>query len=116
MLKALKSLEQAEFYCLGELDGRALVHVAKGELRKGHSMSAMGSSLLALSETFAGEAMGHTAEFNLVNTSDGCLVTIRVAGEAKDYVLSLGVDGLKTPAIALRSALDVASAIAPLLP
>jgi predicted regulator of Ras-like GTPase activity (Roadblock/LC7/MglB family) len=113
---ALARADQVMFFCLGHVDGRALTVVSRHPDKKANSIAAMSSSLLALSETFAKEAISSSAAYSLVSAAQGCLVAVRVPCAANCYVLSLGTDGSESIAAALRTALDSANAIARLLP
>ncbi|MCB1605905.1 MAG: hypothetical protein KDI71_02865 [Xanthomonadales bacterium] len=114
--KYLGRYENSLFISLGELDGRALVFVSRLGEQKQHGISALSSSSLALAETFVKETLGGQAQYGLVNSESGNLVTVRVPKPDRGYVLSLGTDRQASPAIALRAALDAASEVSALLP
>ncbi len=111
---ALKTDQQNTFLCLGRLDGRPVMLVRRTNSTNANNVSALGCSLLALSETFAKEAVEGEADYSLVSTRAGSLVTVRVRLEPEDFVLSLGTDGSNTIGAALRAGLDCAKALSEL--
>ncbi len=101
---------------IGTADGRAFAHAAQpGQQVEAPRIAAVASSLLALSESFSGEALGSRAEYNSIATPRGTIVIVRVPTRARAHVLCLWADKSENFAMALRVALDCAAQTAALI-
>ena len=78
-------------------------------------VAAVASSLLALSESFSGEALGSRTEYNSIATPRGTIVIVRVPTRARAHVLCLWADKSENFAMTLRTALDGAAQTAALI-
>ena len=101
------------FACLGTVDGRLIA--AHSSAQDNSRLAAMACSLLALSESFAKEALRGNCMHSTVVTSQGVIVSVRVPASRRSYVLSIGADAGETMAMVLRHALDTAEKIAGIL-
>lgn len=99
------------FACIGTADGR-LVAARRGD---GARTAAMTSSLLALSESFAKEALRSPCMYSTIVTRHGCIVTVRIPSDRRSHVLSVGADATETLAMVLRHALDAAAQLAEII-
>lgn len=101
---------------VGSADGRAYAHGCQpGQRVDAPRIAAIASSLLALSESFSGEALRSRAEYNSIATPHGTIVIVRVPSAARAHVLCLWADQSENFAMTLRVALDSASRLAPLI-
>jgi len=99
---------------LSAVDGR-LVAAASGSTRSDvdpQRVSALTSSLLALSESFAREVRGGRCTHATVSMESGSIVTVRVPTARQLHVLSVCTDPSANLAMALRWTLDTARRIA----
>lgn len=103
------------FACLGTVDGRLVASAASNTHSSPQNLSAMTSSLLALSESFVKEALRSSCSFTLVSTLHGAIVTVRVPSESRTYALSIGADTSQVIAMTLRATLDMADDVAKLI-
>lgn len=102
------------FASLSAVDGR-LVAAASGPTRSDvdpQRVSALTSSLLALSESFAREVRGGRCSHATVSMEVGSVVTVRVPTSRQLHVLSVCADQSANLAMALRWTLDTAKKIA----
>lgn len=102
------------FASLSSVDGR-LVAAASGPTRSDvepQRISALTSSLLALSESFAREIRGGRCTHATVSMEAGSVVTVRVPTQRQLHVLSVCTDQSANLAMALRWTLDTATNIA----
>lgn len=101
---------------LGTADGRAFAHACRsGQRVEAPRIAAIATSLLALSESFSGEALRSRAEYNSIATPHGTIVVVRVPTEARAHVLCLWADQSENFAMTLRVALDTAAHVATLI-
>jgi len=101
------------FACLGTADGRLVA--APGATAAGQRNAAMSSSLIALCESFAREALKSACTHSMVVTEHGTIVSVRVPDSRRAHVLAVGADASCTAALVLRTALDTATAVARIL-
>lgn len=102
------------FASLSSVDGR-LVAAASASTRSDvdpQRVSALTSSLLALSESFAREVRGGRCTHATVSMEAGSVVTVRVPTVRQLHVLSVCTDQSANLAMALRWTLDTAKKIA----
>lgn len=108
----LRRAPALKFACVGSADGRLLASVGSGN---GNRLAAMTSSMLALGESFARDALGSRCDYAVVSTSAGAIVIVRLPHQGTGYMLSIGSDGSEVLASTLRAALDTAARIAAIL-
>ena len=101
-----------KFACVGSADGRLLASAGAGS---GDRLAAMTSSMLALGESFARDALGGRCDYAAISTSAGAIVIVRLPHQGTGYMLSIGSDGTEVLASTLRAALDTAGRIATIL-
>lgn len=75
-------------------------------------ITAISSSLLALSESFARETLAGRASYSSISTDLGSIVIVRVPSRTQSLALCLAVDKSESFAMALRFALDTAAEMA----
>lgn len=107
--------ENLRFACLGTVDGRLWAFARRQEADAGPRLAAITSSLLALCETFAREALRSRCLYNVMSAEHGVVVTVRVPCRSARFALSLAAGESETVAMALRFALDAASDLAGVL-
>ena len=100
------------FACVGTADGRLLAHASRDGAAGGERIAAMTSSMLALAESFARDALQGRCNYSVVSTPAGSIVVVRVPHRARAYMFSAGSDGSEVLASTLRAALDAAGKIA----
>ena len=101
---------------IGTADGRAFAHAGQpGHQVEAPRIAAIASSLLALSESFSGEALRSRAQYNSIATPHGTIVIVRVPTRTRAHVLCLWADKSENFAMALRVALDCAAQTAALI-
>lgn len=98
---------------MATVDGRAFAHGS----REGHAVeaariAAVASSLLALSESFSGEALRSRARYNTIATDRGTIVIVRVPSQARAHALCVWADSSENFAMTLRFSLDTAERLA----
>jgi predicted regulator of Ras-like GTPase activity (Roadblock/LC7/MglB family) len=103
------------FACVGTADGRLFAQVGRDGAVGGERIAAMTSSMLALGESFAKDALRGRCEYSIVSTQVGSIVVVRVPHRARGYMLSVGSDGSEVLASTLRAALDSAERIAAII-
>ncbi len=109
-LEALMKRSPAlRFACVGTADGRLFAKAGSGS---GDRLAAMTSSMLALGESFARDALGGRCDYSVAATPVGSIVIVRVPHPGSGYMLSVGSDGTEVLASTLRAALDSAGRIA----
>lgn len=115
-LQALLQRSQAvRFACLGTVDGRSWAFESHTEAADAARMSAFTSSLLALCEAFARDAIRSRCRYNVIAAEHGVIVTVRVPCSSERFALSVATGSDETVAMALRHALDAADDIASVL-
>jgi predicted regulator of Ras-like GTPase activity (Roadblock/LC7/MglB family) len=110
--RLLQHATALRFACLGTADGRLLASVDADARSTGERIAAMTSSLLALSESFAKDALRSHCNYSVVATEHGSIVVVRVPHVGRGYMLSVGSDGSELMALTLRAALDAAERLA----
>lgn len=102
------------FACLSLVDGRVVSHTTRdtGTGAIGARVAAMTSSTLALAEAFAQESLGGRCDHATFSSDGGAVVVVRVPASERIFTLSVGMDRSETLAMALRIALDAATALA----
>ncbi len=108
--KVLDQTPSINMACLGTADGR--LFAAQTGSTNGQRFAAMTSSLIALSESFAKEALRSQCTYSLVATPHGVVICVRVPSKRGHYVLSVGADATESMALVLRRALDSSEALA----
>lgn len=103
------------FACVGTADGRLFADVRRDGAASGERIAAMTSSMLALGESFAKDALRGRCEYSVVSTEVGSIVVVRVPHHGRGYMLSVGSDGSEVLASTLRAALDSAERIAAII-
>lgn len=111
----LRRSEALRFACLGTVDGRAWAFARQQEASEAPRLAAITSSLLALCETFAREALRSRCLYNVMSAEHGVVVTVRVPCRSGRFALSLAASEAETVAMALRYALDAAQDLAGVL-
>lgn len=111
----LRRSDGLRFACLGTVDGRAWAFERRLGATDSARLSAISSSLLALCETFAREALSSRCQYNVINAEHGVVVTVRIPSRSSRFALSLGADDSETLAMVLRYALDAAQELAVVL-
>lgn len=95
---------------VGSPDGRAHAHAARaGHVFDAARVSAMASSLLALSASFSKEVLGKRLHYSSISTDGGTVVFVRTGTAEGARVLSLWADRSTNLGLVLRAALDAAS-------
>jgi len=101
-----------KFASLSTVDGRSFAQAsARDDDAAAHRIAAMSSSLLALSESFAREALRGNSSFTTISTEHGAIVVVRVPTRKRNHVLAIGSDASDVMALTLRYALDAAAEI-----
>ena len=100
------------FACVGTADGRLFAQATRDGRTGGERIAAMTSSMLALGESFAKDALRGRCEYSVVSTHVGSIVVVRVPHRGRSYMLSVGSDGSEVLASTLRAALDASERIA----
>ena len=95
----LRRAPALKFACVGSADGRLLASVGAGS---GDRLAAMTSSMLALGESFARDALGGRCDYAVISTSVGAIVIVRLPHQGTGYMLSIGSDGTEVLASTLR--------------
>jgi predicted regulator of Ras-like GTPase activity (Roadblock/LC7/MglB family) len=108
--------DHTRFVCLSSVDGRLLGVAGSADRSVGQRIAAISSSLLGLAETFSREALRTTAKYNLISSTEGAIVVVRVPSSSHKFALALCADNTETVAFALRNALDLSESVARLLP
>ena len=115
-LEALLERSRAlRFACVGTADGRLFAQAAREPGFGGERIAAMTSSMLALGESFAKDALHARCDYSVISTGAGAIVVVRIAHHTKGYMLSVGSDRTEVLASTLRSALDAADRLSRLL-
>jgi predicted regulator of Ras-like GTPase activity (Roadblock/LC7/MglB family) len=116
---SLKSLLERSpalrFACLGTADGRTFAHAAIEGVTGPERIAAMTSSILALSESFAKDALRGNCNYSVVSTQHGSIIVVRVPVTRGSFMLSVGSDGSELVALTLRAALDEAERLVAIL-
>ena len=101
---------------VGTADGRAFAHACHADQAvEAARISAIATSLLALSESFSREALRSQAQYNSIATQHGTIVVVRVPTRARAHMLCLWADQSDIFAMTLRLALDSAARLAILI-
>lgn len=101
---------------VGTADGRAFAHACQADQAvEAARISAIATSLLALSESFSREALRSQAQYNSIATEHGTIVVVRVPTRARAHMLCLWADQSDIFAMTLRLALDSAARLAILI-
>lgn len=103
------------FVNLASVDGRPYAHATASRDTDRQRISALTSSLLGLSESYAREAAGGRCRYTAVAMEEGTVVTVRVPTRSLRFALSVGADDSENLATVLRAALDTAASLARLL-
>lgn len=110
--KLLAQASSIEFACIGTADGRLFASDGAGGAQR---LAAMASSMLALSESFAKEALRSQCTHSTIVTRHGVIVTVRIPSRQRAYLLSIGADATDVMALVLRRALDASEQLADIL-
>lgn len=106
------------FASLSTVDGRSFAFAANSqedksdEQKSAPRFAAITSSLLALSESFAREALEAKCYYTAVSTDHGSLVTVRAPNRKRTYALSVCADPTENMAMTLRLTIDCAESLA----
>ncbi len=111
--KLLAQTSSISFACVGTADGRLFVSGDAGN--HAQRLAAMASSMLALSESFAKEALRSQCTHSTIVTHHGVIVTVRIPSRRRSYLLSMGADATDMMALVLRRALDASEQLAEIL-
>lgn len=103
------------FVNLASVDGRPYAHATSNRTADRQRISALTSSLLGLSESYAKEAAGGRCRYTVVAMEEGTVVTVRVPTRSLRFALSVGADDSENLATVLRAALDTANSLSRLL-
>lgn len=103
------------FACVGTADGRLFAHAARDPGFGGERVAAMTSSMIALGESFAKDALHGRCDYSVISTGVGAIIVVRILHANKGFMLSVGSDRTEVLASTLRSALDAAERISKLL-
>lgn len=103
------------FVNLASVDGRPYAHAMVSRSADRQRISALTSSLLGLSESYAKEVAGGRCRYTALAMEEGTVVTVRVPTRSLRFALSVGADDSENLATVLRAALDTASSLARLL-
>ena len=110
---ALAEFSSIVMLCMARVDGMAFASACSAASDLGQQRSsAIVSSLLALSESFARETLRSKCLYTTIATQHGFIVTVRVPCKNEAYALCLCADSSENLAIAIRAALDTAEALA----
>jgi predicted regulator of Ras-like GTPase activity (Roadblock/LC7/MglB family) len=102
----------ASFACLSTVDGRLFAYSSAAATAEPQHRSAITSSLLALSESFAKESLRSRCFYTVVAAEHGVIVAVRVPSKARSFALSVGADSSDILAVTLRMTLDASDALA----
>lgn len=111
--RLLTQAPSIRFACISTADGR--LFVSDGAGGDAQRFAAMASSMLALSESFAKEALRSQCTHSTIVTRHGVIVTVRIPGNRGSYLLTLGADATDMMALVLRRALDASEQLAAIL-
>lgn len=111
----LTQVPSLTFACLSLVDGRPFAHAGANQALIAPRIAAMTSSLLALSESFAKEALRSRCTYSTLSTEHGTIVIVRVPERSRTFTLSVGADSTESMAMALRMTLDTAARLALIL-
>ena len=100
------------FASVTTLDGRSLAFTAKNDAIRSSRVAALGCSLMSLSEAFSREILQSQCSHNVIATSHGSIITVRLPCKQHQFALSVCVDRSENLAMALRMTLDAAQALA----
>lgn len=100
------------FVCLCTGDGALLEHESADATLRGARIAAMTSAALALSESFARDALHAACSYSVIYSESGAIVMVRIPLKDRSYTLSVASDGTEVLAATLRTALDTAQRIA----
>lgn len=115
-LKRLLERHHSIFFInLASVDGRSYAHAQRNQQSDAQRISAMTSSLLGLSETYAKEAGRSRCRYSIVAMDSGSIVTVRIPTKSLRFALAIGADNSENLATILRATLDGANALAKLL-
>ncbi|MGB4343133.1 MAG: roadblock/LC7 domain-containing protein [Moraxellaceae bacterium] len=103
------------FVNLASVDGRPYAHATASRAADRQRISALTSSLLGLSESYAKEVAGGRCRYTALAMDEGTVVTVRVPTRSLRFALSVGADDSENLATVLRAALDTATNLARLL-
>lgn len=103
------------FACVGTADGRLFAHAARDPEFIGERIAAMTSSMLALGESFAKDALQARCDYSVISTAAGAIIVVRIQHPKHGYMLSVGSDRSEVLASTLRAALDSSERIAAIL-
>lgn len=104
-----------KFACLGTVDGRLYACASSDSNAVAQRISAMASSLLALSESFSKDALRSHCTHSTISTEHGAIVTVRIPCSHRTHVVSVGADATENMAMTLRHALDVSEQLAAII-
>lgn len=101
---------------MASIDGHAMASA----FRPGHEntaarIAAIGSSVLALSESLSHETLKGQVQFNSVSTNGGTIVTVKIPSQKSNHALCVWADKADIFAMTLRFTLDAASKLAALV-
>lgn len=103
------------FACLSTVDGRLFAYSSATPTPEPQHRSAITSSLLALSESFAKESLRSRCVYTVVAAEHGVIVAVRVPSKARSFALSVGADSSDILAVTLRTTLDASDLLAKII-
>jgi len=103
------------FACLSTVDGRLFAYASRVTGADPRHRSAMTSSLLALSESMAKEALRSRCTYSVVAAEHGVIIAVRVPCKSRSFALSVGADSSDILAMTLRVTLDASDALATII-
>lgn len=107
----LDTQPEVQMACLSMVDGRPFAS-ASARACEPQRIAALGSSLLAICESFSREVGGGPCHHNTISMDHGSIVTVRVPMTPPVFALSVCVDRGANLAMALRWTLDAAARLA----
>jgi predicted regulator of Ras-like GTPase activity (Roadblock/LC7/MglB family) len=111
----VKQSSSVSFACLSTVDGRLFAYSSAAPTPEPQHRSAITSSLLALSESFAKESLRSRCAYTVVAAEHGVIVAVRVPSKARSFALSVGADSSDILALTLRMTLDASDALAKII-
>jgi predicted regulator of Ras-like GTPase activity (Roadblock/LC7/MglB family) len=103
------------FASLSTVDGRTFAHASSNSQVEGPRIAAMSSSLLALSNSLAKEAMVGLCQYSAIAAEGGSIVLVRLPSPYQAFTLSVAGGSTESIGMILRNTLDLAQLLGEIL-
>ena len=103
------------FACLATIDGRNFACATTSPAISCERISAMTSSLLALSESLAKEALRSRCSYTALSIEHGSIILVHIPTKARTFTLATSGDQSENIATMLRKTLDTAKSLAEII-